>query len=105
MESFAGRFEDGGEKRVFIEGVLDAVTVCEVRPLLEALVAMLPRRVVVDLSRLRLIDTCGVGALVAIYKKARVNDCSFRVSGVSQQPLAILRLLKLDSVLSDNNAC
>ena len=100
MEILVGRTEDGGETRVFIEGVLDAVTVSEVRPSLEAVVAEQPRRVVVDLSRLRLIDSCGVGALVAIYKKARANDTSFAVSGATQQPLAILKLLNLDRVLS-----
>ena len=101
MEIVVGRVEDGGETRVFIEGVLDAVTVTEVRPSLEAVVAKQPRRVVVDLSRLRLIDSCGVGALVAIYKKARANDTSFAVSGANQQPLAILKLLNLDRVLGN----
>ena len=100
MEILVGQPEDGGETRVFIEGVLDAVTVSEVRPSLEAVVAEQPRRVVVDLSRLRLIDSCGVGALVAIYKKARANDCSLSVAGANQQPLAILKLLNLDRVLS-----
>jgi anti-sigma B factor antagonist len=100
MEILVGRSEDGGETRVFIEGVLDAVTVSEVRPSLEAVVARQPRRVVVDLSRLRLIDSCGVGVLVAIYKKARANDCGFVLSGATQQPLAILKLLNLDRVLS-----
>ncbi|HEX3695270.1 MAG TPA: STAS domain-containing protein [Polyangia bacterium] len=100
MEILVGRSEDGGETRVFIEGVLDAVTVSEVRPSLEAVVARQPRRVVVDLSRLRLIDSCGVGVLVAIYKKARANDCGFALTGACQQPLAILKLLNLDRVLS-----
>jgi anti-sigma B factor antagonist len=100
MEIVVGRVDDGGETRVYIEGVLDAVTVTEVRPSLEAAVARQPRRVVVDLSRLRLIDSCGVGALVAIYKKARANDTSFAVAGANQQPLAILKLLNLDRVLA-----
>ncbi|HVR61392.1 MAG TPA: STAS domain-containing protein [Polyangia bacterium] len=99
MEIVVGRTENGGETRVFIEGVLDAVTVSEVRPSLEAVVAERSKRVVVDLSRLRLIDSCGVGALVAIYKKARANDTSFAVSGANQQPLAVLKLLNLDRVL------
>jgi len=93
------RFEDGGETRLFIEGVLDAVTVSAVRPTLEAAVAEHHRPVVVDLSRLRLIDSCGVGALVEVYKKARANDCPFEVSGACQQPLAILKLLHLDHEL------
>src|SRR5438309_1861771 len=101
MEIVVGRVvEDGGETRVFIEGVLDAVTVSEVRPALEAVIARQPSRVVVDLSRLRLIDSCGVGALVAVYKKARAGGISFSIAGATQQPLAILKLLNLDRVLS-----
>ncbi len=39
MEIRVGRGEVGGETRVFIEGVLDAVTVTEVKSALEAVVA------------------------------------------------------------------
>ncbi|HXI55705.1 MAG TPA: STAS domain-containing protein [Polyangia bacterium] len=84
---------------MFIEGVLDAVTVTEVRASLEAVVTD-QTRIVVDLSRLRLIDSCGVGVLVALYKRARANNCSFLVTGATQQPLAILKLLNLDRVFT-----
>ena len=100
MEVLVGRSEDGIETRVFVEGVLDGLTISEVRPSLEALVTQRSSRVVVDLSRLRLIDSCGVGALVGIYKMARANDCSFELSGACQQPLAVLKLLKLDQALT-----
>jgi len=99
MEIRVGRGEVGGETRVFIEGVLDAVTVTEVKSALEAVVAD-QTRIVIDLSRLRLIDSCGVGALVALYKRARANNCSFVVTGATQQPLAILKLLNLDRVFT-----
>ncbi|MEA2696639.1 MAG: anti-sigma factor antagonist [Myxococcales bacterium] len=99
MEIRVGRGEDGGETRVFIEGVLDAVTVTEVRTSLEAVVTD-QTRIVVDLSRLRMIDSCGVGVLVALYKRARANNCSFVVTGATQQPLAILKLLNLDRVFT-----
>lgn len=102
MEIVVGRADDGGETRVFIEGVLDAVTVSDVRPALEAVIADQPQRLIVDLSRLRLIDSCGVGTLVAMYKSARARGCTFTVVGAAQQPLAILKLLNLDRVLGSS---
>lgn len=84
---------------VSIEGVLDAVTVPEVRKSLDALVARLPNRVVLDLSHLRIIDSCGVGAIVSMYKQVRANSAQLTVAGASSQPLAVLKLLHLDRML------
>jgi anti-sigma B factor antagonist len=87
---------DAAGTTVSIEGVLDAVTVPEVRKSLDALMAQNPHRVVVDLSHLRIIDSCGVGAIVSLYKRVRANSAELTVSGASQQPLAVLKLLNLD---------
>jgi anti-sigma B factor antagonist len=84
---------------ISIEGVLDAVTVPEVRKSLDALVAQHPHKVVVDLSHLRIIDSCGVGAIVSLYKRVRANSAELTVAGASQQPLAVLKLLNLDRML------
>jgi anti-sigma B factor antagonist len=81
-----------------IDGELDAVTVGELRPLLDALVAERPPRVRFDLSGLRLIDSSGVGALVSAYKRLRAQGSKMVVIGVSEQPRAIFRLLRLDLV-------
>lgn len=83
-----------------IEGELDANTAPELRPLLDALVAENRRRVTVDLSALRLIDSSGVGALVSLYKRVRAAGGAVQISGVRDQPLAIFKLLRLDAVFS-----
>ena len=54
-----------------IEGELDAVTIPDLRPAIDALLAERHPRIVVDLSGLRLIDSSGVGAVVFLYKKAK----------------------------------
>jgi anti-sigma B factor antagonist len=82
-----------------IEGELDALSVVELRPIIGGIVEERPSRVVIDLSRLRLIDTLGVGAIVALFKVVRAHGGSLVVAGVRDQPLAILRLLQLDRVL------
>ena len=50
-----------------IAGELDAVTVPDIRPSVDALVAERQSRIVVDLSGLRLIDSTGVGRLLCLY--------------------------------------
>jgi anti-sigma B factor antagonist len=82
-----------------IEGELDAVSIPEVRPTIETLIAERHPRIVVDLSGLRLIDSSGVGALVFLYKKAKEYGGQMTVQGLHDQPLSIFKLLRLDRVL------
>ena len=64
---------EGGALRIVIEGELDAVTAAEVRKDVDQVCASNPRRVEVDLSTLRMIDSSGVGTLVSIYKRVRAQ--------------------------------
>jgi anti-sigma B factor antagonist len=83
-----------------IEGELDANSVTEVRATLDRIVAARPRKVVVELSGLRLIDSSGVGAIVSLFKRVRAAGGEVTVKGVRDQPLAIFKLLRLDQVMS-----
>ena len=87
---------DGTQLRVWIEGVLDALTAPEVREGLDRIVAGRPPRLMVDLSRLRIIDGHGVRLIANLGARLRQMGCEFSVAGAQQQPLAMLRLLKLD---------
>jgi anti-sigma B factor antagonist len=78
-----------------LRGELDALSCPELRPVLDAL-AEDGRRVTVDLSELRLIDSSGVGAMVSLYKRVRANGGDVRFVGVTAQPLVIFKLLRLD---------
>jgi anti-sigma B factor antagonist len=90
---------DNGTARLVIEGELDAVSVSDLRPELEKLLARQPSRIDVDLTRLRMVDSSGVGALVSLYKRSRAQGGSVVVIGLRDQPLAIFRLLRLDRVM------
>jgi anti-sigma B factor antagonist len=92
------REDRGPETLLSIEGSLDAVTTPDLRPCLEALIADQRRKVVVDLSALELIDSSGVGAIVALFKRVRAVGGTVRVVGLRDQPLAIFRLLHLDRI-------
>lgn len=94
------RTDDGEQTVLRIEGVLDALTAPEIRPMVEALVGEQRKAIVVDLSALRLIDSSGVGVIVGLFKRCGAFGGSVRVSGLRDQPLAIFKLLRLDRVLA-----
>jgi anti-sigma B factor antagonist len=91
------RTDRDGETILRIEGALDAVSAPEMRPVIQSVEIARPPMVTVDLSSLRLIDSSGVGALVSLYKRLREEGASLRAVGVRGQPLAIFKLLRLDS--------
>jgi anti-sigma B factor antagonist len=92
------RTDEGGESRLTIDGALDALTVRDIRPVIDAVVEDRPKRVVVDLDKLTLIDSSGVGAIVSLFKRVKANGGVVVVTNAREQPLAVLKLLKLDAV-------
>lgn len=92
------RTDEDGESRLVIDGALDALTVRDIRPVIDAVVADRPRRVTVDIENLNLIDSSGVGAIVSLFKRVKANGGDVVVVGAREQPLAVLKLLKLDGV-------
>ncbi len=93
------RETENGATVLRIEGELDAVSVSDLRPVLDEIVSAAAATVIVDLTALRLIDSSGVGAIVSLYKRVRTKGGTVTVRGVREQPLAIFKLLRLDRVL------
>lgn len=82
-----------------INGELDALTVSDLRREIDRLVQGRYRQIVVDLAGLRMIDSSGVAALVSLYKRIRARRGKVSIRSAREQPLAVLKLLKLDEVL------
>ena len=92
---------DGSSLTLRIRGELDAFTAPELRPFLDEVEApSAPKKVVVDLSGLTLIDSSGVGAIVSLFKRVRAREGELVLMGLTGQPLAIFKLLNLDRVFS-----
>jgi anti-sigma B factor antagonist len=91
--------KDAGTACIAVEGELDTVTVGDLRSQIDKLVASEPKRVEVNLSALRMVDSSGVGALVSLYKRVRGYGGEVVMIGLRDQPLAIFRLLRLDRVM------
>ena len=94
------RTDNDGESRLRLEGALDAQTVSDARPIFDAVVASHPRRVVVDLALLTMLDSSGVGLLVALCKRVRTDGGDVAVVGAVEQPLMVIRLLKLEEMFA-----
>ena len=69
------------------------------RPTIDKISGEQPTQFLVDLSRLRIIDGSGVGAIVSLFKTVRSYDGKMAALGAKGQPLAVMRILHLDRVL------
>jgi anti-sigma B factor antagonist len=92
------RIDLENELQLKIDGALDALTARDVRPIFDQVVLEKPRRVTIDLESLTLIDSSGVGAIVSLFKRVKADGGQVVVVHAQDQPLAVLKLLKLDRV-------
>jgi anti-sigma B factor antagonist len=92
------RTDQDGESMLRIVGALDSLTVRDIKPIFDAVVAARPRRVSVDFNELTLIDSSGVGAIVSLFKRVKNEGGQVVIVHAHDQPLAVLKLLKLDRV-------
>jgi anti-sigma B factor antagonist len=90
---------DTGVVRLAVEGELDVMSAPDLRKEIDKLTAATPKRVEIDLSLLRMVDSSGVGAIVSLYKRISGQGGEVVVTGLRDQPLAIFRLLRLDRVM------
>ena len=92
------RIDSDAESRLQIHGALDALSAPEVRPIFDKVVADKRRRVTLDLQNVTMIDSSGVGAIVSLFKRVKADGGNLVVVNAHDQPLAVLKLLKLDKV-------
>lgn len=92
------RADTGDTVSLRISGTLDVLTAPEMGTQIERIVNERRMKVMVDLSGLDLIDSSGVAALVALYKRVRAGGGQVHVAGARDQPLAIFKLLRMDKV-------
>ena len=88
------------ETTLHVRGSLDINTASQLAEEIDRIVAKKPKRVVVDLSGLDLIDSSGVAALVKLYKGVRGGGGAIAITGARDQPLAIFKLLRMDKVFN-----
>ncbi len=93
------RSERAGVTVLTLIGNLDAATAAGLKKEVVALTDAGKVRVAVDLAKLTLIDSTGVGVLISLFKRTRAQSGAVRFCGLSGQPKEIFRLLRLDRSL------
>ena len=94
------RTDKGDETILTLNGALDAGTTPQFKEVADKVKAEGRKEVVIEASSLRLIDSTGVGAIVALFKGVRAYGGKMTFRGVRDQPRAIFRLLRLDKVFN-----
>ena len=85
---------------LFIRGSLDINSAPALAEEIDKIVGGKPAKVEADLSGLDLIDSSGVAALVKLYKGVRGVGGTVLITGARDQPLAIFKLLRMDTVFN-----
>ncbi|MDY0094862.1 MAG: STAS domain-containing protein [Candidatus Vecturithrix sp.] len=96
---FEYKKEEQGSIVIFtLKGSLDIGTVSVMKADIDAVVAGGQRKVLFDLYDLEQIDSSGIGAIIALFKRVRSNKGDVKISRLVGQPKEIFSLLRLDRV-------
>ncbi|MDB4965981.1 MAG: putative anti-sigma factor antagonist [Myxococcales bacterium] len=93
------RTEREGVTVLTLSGNLDAATAGGLKQEVIALSELKTTRVAVELSKITLIDSTGVGVLISLFKRTRAQGGQVHFAGLTGQPKEIFRLLRLDRSL------
>ncbi|GGF76070.1 anti-anti-sigma regulatory factor [Azorhizobium oxalatiphilum] len=85
-------------KVVKIPGDMDAASMADLKTMFENLGSS-SQDVVLDLSEVDFMDSSGVGGIVFLYKRLRVNGFKLRLSGAQGQVLQLLTHLRLSDLI------
>lgn len=85
-------------KVVKISGDMDAASMADLKTMFENL-GSTSQDVVLDLSEVDFMDSSGVGGIVFLYKRLRVNGFKLRLAGARGQALQLLTHLRLSDLI------
>jgi len=69
---------------------------------IEDMIKNLQNRIVVDLSDVPFVDSAGIGILVGCHGKVTKSGGQFRLTGLTDRVLNVLRITKVDTILAMN---
>jgi anti-sigma B factor antagonist len=92
------RTDEADQTTLRIGGALDAAAAPDLRAVVDQLQSDGRLQVTLDLSALVLIDSSGCGVIVGFIKRTRAAGGEVRIVGLTGQPKAVFRMLRLDRV-------
>lgn len=54
---------------------------------------------VIDMTQVQFIDSCGIGAIVFLYKRLKSRGKGLRLLNVNGQPRQLMQMLRIDKVI------
>ncbi len=54
---------------------------------------------VIDMTQVQFIDSCGIGAIVFLYKRLKSRDKNLCLLNVNGQPRKLIQMLRIDKVI------
>ncbi|PSW19160.1 anti-sigma factor antagonist [Photobacterium sanctipauli] len=82
-----------------LESEFDAHLARQMEPEFEALSQTDQDEVIIDLTQVQFIDSCGIGAIVFLYKRLKSRGKSLRLLNVNGQPRQLMKMLRIDKVI------
>jgi anti-sigma B factor antagonist len=89
----------GGPAVVVLAGEIDVATCPQLRAHLEKLVRLRQNHLLLDLTQVSFLDSSGLGALAAVYRRLAPRDGSISLTGVNQHIKRVLHITRLDQIL------
>ena len=83
-----------------ITGYFDAQTVSALEADFQALIDENNGRIILDLNDVDFIDSSGIGSIVFLYKRLKVQRRDLILSGVNGQPARLIQSLRVDKTIT-----
>lgn len=77
----------------------DAYIVKQMEPDFESLSQTEEGELIIDMTKVQFIDSCGIGAIVFLYKRLKSRDKTLRLLNVNGQPRQLMQMLRIDKVI------
>lgn len=82
-----------------IHDEFDAHFARQMEPEFESLSQTEESELILDLTQVQFIDSCGIGAIVFLYKRLKSRDKKLRLLNVNGQPRQLMQMLRIDKVI------
>ncbi len=91
----------GTELQFTLSGELDAESTEQIRNEFVQLAAQQDfTTITIDMKNVSFIDSSGIGVIVFLFKKMREHSIEVVLSNVHSQPLELIKLLRIDTVIT-----
>ncbi|MCW8332055.1 STAS domain-containing protein [Photobacterium sp. SDRW27] len=77
----------------------DAHVARQMEPEFESLSQTEENELVIDMTQVQFIDSCGIGAIVFLYKRLKSRGKGLRLLNVNGQPRQLIQMLRIDKVI------